>query len=75
MGALVSIIFIFLSCLFLYSKIMVMYYVSQVTIISNLVEGAYTHDDKFSTENGLFVAVALTEYDDERESIEDPSYG
>ena len=54
---------------------MVMYYVSQVTVIRNLVEGAYTHDDKFSAENGLFVAVALTDYDDGRESIEDPTYG
>ena len=55
---------------------MVMYYVSQVTIISNLVEQAYTDKDKFSAaENGFFIAAALTEYDMETEPIEDPSYG
>ena len=63
MGAFVSIVFILISAIFLYSKIMVMLHVSQVTIISNLVEGAYTQDYKFTADEGFFVAAALTEYD------------
>ena len=41
MGAFVSIVFIVISAIFLYSKIMVMHHITQVTVISNTVEGAY----------------------------------
>lgn len=41
MGAFVSIVFVVISAIFLYSKIMVMYHITQVTVISNTVEGAY----------------------------------
>ena len=75
MGAFVSIVFIVISSIFLYSKILIMYNVSQVTIISNEVEGAFTQEDEFTAGQGFFVAAALTEYDSNTEPIEDPTYG
>ena len=61
--------------IFLYDKAMVLYNGTDVTIIGNLVEGAYTHDDTFTADDGLFVAAALTEYDSNPEIIEDKKYG
>ena len=45
MGALCSLIFISISVIYLYSKIMVLIEVSAVTIIENYIEGALTFDD------------------------------
>lgn len=74
-GALLTILLNIITGVFLYSKIMVLYYESDVTIVSNLAEGALTFDDKFSAEQGLFVAAALTAYDGETEIVEEPRYG
>ena len=64
MGAAVSIIFIVISTIFLYSKFLVLYNVSSVTVTSKLVEGALTDHDVFTHEHGLFIAAALSNYDD-----------
>ena len=75
MGALCSAIFITISAIFFYSKIMVLIEVSSVTIIPNYAEAALTFDDKFSADDGMLVAVALTKYDGDTEVIEDLRYG
>ena len=75
MGALLSLVFILISVIFLYSKIMIMVNVSQITVITNVIENAYAEDHKFTAKEGFFVAAALTEFDNETEPIEDPSYG
>ena len=75
MGALCSLIFIMISLVFLYSKIMVLVNVSRITVISNYQVGALTYEDKYTGEDGFFVAAALTKYDSETEPIDDPTYG
>ena len=75
MGALCSVIFIMISLIFLYSKIMVLVNVSRITVISNYQVGALTYDDQYSGEDGFFVAAAFTAYDSETEPIDDPTYG
>lgn len=49
--------------IFTYSKIMVLYTVSDVTIVGNQSEGAFTDADTFSAADGFHIAAALTEYD------------
>ena len=75
MGALCSAIFISISLIFLYSKIMVLVEVSAVTVIPNLKEGALTFNDKFTADDGFFIAVALTKFDSETEPLDDPRHG
>ena len=75
MGALCSAIFISISAVFLYSKIMVLVNVSKVTVIPNYAEGALTFDDKFTADDGFFIAAALTKYDSETEPINEPRHG
>ena len=74
-GALCSLIFIMISMVFLYSKIMVLVNVSRITVISNYQVGALTYEDKYSGEDGFFIAAALTAYDSETEPMDDPRYG
>ena len=54
---------------------MVLYNSSDVTIFGNYSEGAFTQEDTFTAEEGLFIAAALTEYDSNTEIIEDKRYG
>ena len=75
MGAFLSIIVLLVSSFFLYSKAMVLYKVSDVTIMMRQLEGALTYNDKFTAENGLFLAAALTEYDSNTELLEEERYG
>ena len=56
---------------FLYSKAMVLYKETDVTIIGNYAEGVYTYEDTFTADDGLFLAAALTKYDTDTEIIED----
>ena len=74
-GAFLTIILIGITSIFLYSKAMVLYKGTDVTIMGNLAEGAYTYDDTFTADNGLFIAAALTEYNYETEIIEEKRYG
>lgn len=75
MGALLTLVLYTISGIFFYSKVMVLVHESDITVMSNLEVGALTYDDKFGASKGLFVAAALTAYDTERESIEEPRYG
>ena len=45
-------------------------------ITSKILEDVVPSDDKFNyQDDGFFIAAALTAYDSETESIEDPKYG
>ena len=74
-GACLSIILLAVTLIFLYSKAMVLYKGTDVTIIGNYAEGAYTYENTFTANDGMFIAAALTEYDDTTEIIEDKKYG
>ena len=63
------------SAIFLYSKAMVLYKGSDVTVIANPAHGVYTTEQKFTASDGLFVAAALTPYDSNTEIIEEARYG
>ena len=54
---------------------MVLYKGSDVTITGSYTEGAFTYEDKFTAENGLFIAAALTEYNQKSEITEEMRYG
>ena len=74
-GAILTLVLLTVTIIFLYSKIMVLYKGSDVTIMGNFAEGAFTYEDKFTADDGLFIAAALTEYDSTTEIIEEKRYG
>ena len=74
-GSLLSMILLAVTLIFLYSKAMVLYKGTDVTIMGNFAEGAYTYENTFTADDGLFIAAALTEYNDETDIIEDIKYG
>ena len=74
-GAFLSFVLIGVTLVFLYSKAMVLIKGTDVTIIGNYAEGAYTYEDTFTAEDGLFIGAALTEYDSNPEIIEEKRYG
>ena len=74
-GAFLSFILIGVTLVFAYSKAMVLIKGTDVTIIGNYAEGAYTYEDTFTAEDGLFIGAALTEYDSNPEIIEEKRYG
>jgi len=75
MGAFLSFLVFGMTAVFLYSKVMVLFKQTDVTIMMNLMEGSLTFDDTFTAEDGFFLAAALTAYDGETEIIEDEKYG
>ena len=75
MGATVSIIFIVISAIFLFSKILILVNNSHIMITSKLLEDVIQQNEHFSHTDGLFVSAALTEYNDSTEPIEDLTYG
>ena len=75
MGALCSLTLVSISLIFLISKVMILIYSSQIVLFSNYVTDALTFEDRFSAEDGFFVAAALTKYDSDPEPLDDPRYG
>ena len=75
MGACLSAIIFIITAIFFYTKAMVLYKGSDVTILMTTQEGAFTHNDEFTAREGFFVSDALTEYNSNREVVEDPKYG
>ena len=71
MGALVSIIYIVMVSIFLYSKCATLWREGQITVRSNLNEDALDQNYKFTNKEGLFIAAALTAYDNETEEPTD----
>ena len=65
-----------LMLMFAYTKFHTIYFRNDVDIMSAVSEFAISDDVKFTTEEGFFVAAALTEYDSNTEIIEVPEkYG
>ena len=76
MGACLTILCVLATLMFFTSKAVTLVEKSEVDIMSALVEGEIDQRDKFTaTKNEFFVAAALTVYDSNTESIEDPKYG
>ena len=71
MGAILSLVVFAMTSVFLYSKVMVLYKKTDITIMMNQLEGALTFEDKFGPDDGFFVAAALTEYNSETEVLEE----
>ena len=59
----------------LYTKVVTLAYKQEVDIMGAFVEGAFDYSEKFTAEDGFFVAAALTEYNSNTELIEEPRYG
>ena len=76
MGASLSLLLEMILLMYFVTKIISIYAKWEVDIMSVKLENALTFDDKFDSSNGLFIAAALTEYDDNPEVIEVPEkYG
>ena len=75
MGAFLTYFVLICTSIFLYDKIMVLVKGTDVTVIMNTIEGAFTPEDTFSADEGFFFAAALTEYDSNTEIIEEARYG
>lgn len=74
-GAFLAFILLALTWIFAYSKAMVLYKGTDITIMGNEAEGAYTYDDTFTADDGLFLAAALTKYDSNTTVTEEKRYG
>ena len=75
MGFLLTLILRISVISFFITKIMTLVYKHEVDIMSALLENAITSDYRFTKDQGLFIAAALTQFDSETESIEDWRYG
>ena len=75
MGTLLTGMMYLITMIFLYSKAMVLYKETDITVTRNDSEGFFSYEDKFSNDDGLFIAAAITEYDSETENIEDKTIG
>ena len=74
-GVCLTILMYAMASVFLYSKAMVLNKGSDITIMRQIQEDAYTYEQTFTAEQGLYIAAALSEYDSETEIIERPEYG
>ena len=75
MGALLSFILLVILAFFAYSKMLAWKEKQDVDVMGAVVENAFDYNDKFTAADGLFIAAALTEYDNNPEIIEDARYG
>lgn len=76
MGATLTLVLELILLMYFVTKIISIYAKWEVDIMSVKLENALTFDDKFDSSNGLFIAAAITEYDDNPEVIEVPEkYG
>ena len=75
MGVLLSFIFLATLSVFTYSKSLAWQEKQDVDVMGAIVENAFDYSDKFSAEEGLFIAAAITEYDNNTEVLEEAKYG
>ena len=75
MGMLLSFIFLATLSVFTYSKSLAWQEKQDVDVMGAIVENAFDYSDKFSAEEGLFIAAAITEYDSNTERLEEAKYG
>ena len=71
MGLCLSILVVLSMFLFLYPKLTAWMLRTEVDVFGSEIEFAIDYKEKFSAENGLFIAAALTEYNSDPEIIED----
>ena len=74
-GSLLTILFVTISVVFIYTKILTIVKKQDIDIMSVIEEAAISYDDKFDANDGFFVAAALTAYDSEEEIVEEERYG
>ena len=75
MGSCLTIIMGLVTILFTYTKVITLIERNDVDIMSALLENYIDFTTPFQTQNGFFVAAALTAYDSETEVIEEERYG
>ena len=75
MGSILSIIIALTTFLFFYAKVLTIIQKHDVDIISALIDNAIDIEDKFTADDGFFIAAALTNYNSNRTLTEDPRYG
>ena len=75
MGASLTIFLHLCLIMYAYTKAITLVEMNDVDIMSALIEGEIDHTEVFSSEQGFFVAAALTAYDSETEIIEEERYG
>ena len=56
--------------LFTWAKVLVLNEKQDVDIMSAMIEGELSYEEKFSEKDGFFIAVALTNYDSNEEITE-----
>ena len=74
-GAICSIILTIIVVLFAWTKVLTLQEKQDVDIMSAMVEGELSFEEKFSEKDGFFIAVALTTYDSDEEITEQKEYG
>ena len=75
MGSCLTFILALTTILFTYTKVVTLVDKNDVDIMSALLEGKIDYETKFTTQDGFFVAAALTEYDSNPEVIEEERFG
>ena len=75
MGMFLTVISLVVISMFFATKVLTIFFKHEVDIMSTLKENAISQDQKFTAKDGFFVAAALTKFDNEKESIEDWTYG
>ena len=76
MGACLTVLLVFVTLSYSYTKLLTLKRKRDVNIMSALMEYSLPYDEPFTGhKDGFFVAAALTEYDSIREIIEDREYG
>ena len=61
--------------MFFYAKTLSIVQKHDVDIMSALIQDAIGMEERFTAEQGFFIAAALTQYDSDRRLTEDPRYG
>ena len=75
MGAVCSIIIFFFLVIFSVNKLQTLLMWSDVDILQASVEYALSQTDKFSANDGFFIAAAITEYNKDPNPIEREEFG
>ena len=75
MGSFLTVVITLVTLVFFYTKVQVLKDKSDVDIMSALLENDISYEEKFTYQDGFFVAAALTEYDSNTTMLEEPRYG
>ena len=75
LGAILSVVLGFITLGFIITKYNVVVHKQSAQVMSSVEENGIDFNTKFTSENGLFIAVAITEYSQDEERIEEAKYG